>query len=118
MNNLPNKQPDDDLSQLFDGVVGLEKQPLQYSLVATLWSEKKDKPVSGIKLGMPWLGESPMEIVTIDAMRKSAKDFLFYFDEKPRIMAHITRRMRKRGKPATLEIVYSGRVPYQLLDEL
>jgi hypothetical protein len=118
MSDLPNKQPDDDLSQLFDGVVGLEKQPLQYSLVATIWSEKKEKPVSGLKLGMPWLGEAPMEMNTIEAMRKSAKDFLFYFDEKPRIMAHITRRTRKRGKPATLEIVYSGRVPYQLLDEL
>jgi hypothetical protein len=118
MNDLPNKQPDDDLSQLFDGVVGLEKQPNDYTLLATVWSERKEKPVSGMKLGMPWLGEAPLELTTIDAMRKLAKDFLFYFDEKPRIMAHITRKIRKRGKPSTLEIVYSGRVPYQLLDEL
>lgn len=96
----------------------MEKQPNDFTLVATIWSEKKQKPVSGMKLGMPWLGEAPMEITTIEAMRKTAKDFLFYFDEKPRIMAHINKRVRKRGKPATLEIVYSGRVPYQLLDEL
>lgn len=96
----------------------MEKQPNDFTLVATIWSEKNQKPVSGMKLGMPWLGEAPMEITTIEAMRKAAKDFLFYFDEKPRIMAHINKRVRKRGKPATLEIVYSGRVPYQLLDEL
>ncbi len=118
MSDLPNKQPDENLSELFDGVIGLEKQPTNYMLTASIWSERKNKPVSGMKMGMPWLGEAPMEITTIDHMRKTAKDFLFYFDEKPRIMAHITKRVKKRGQPSTLEIVYSGRVPYQLLDEL
>ena len=119
MNNLSNnKPPEDDLSELFDGVIGLEKQPDKYQLVATIWSDKRNKPISGLKLGMPWLGEAPMELTTIESMRKSAKDFVFYFDEQPRIMAHITKRARKRGKPATLEIIYAGRVPYQLIDEL
>ena len=113
-----NPTPDEDFHKLFEGVIGLEKQPNMFTLVATLWSDKRNLPVSGFKLGMPWLGEKPIEISSISAMRKFAKDFLFYFDERPRIMIHITKRVRKRGKPATLEIYYSGSIPYHLIDEL
>ena len=118
MTELPNKQPDDDLCNLFDAIVGMESKPNDYTLVLTVWSEKRNKPVSGMKLGMPWLGDFPMEMQTIEQMRKTAKDFVFYFDEKPRIMAVCTQRVRKRGKPATSTIIFSGRIPYQVIDEL
>jgi hypothetical protein len=125
-NNLPEPTPDngprtpEDFSRLFDAIVLATENPKDYDISGTLWCNEKSQPVSGMKSGLPWLGESPMQFKDIASLRKAAKDFLFYFDHKPKISLCVGVKAppTKKRKSEFREVLYIGTIPWQIIDEI
>lgn len=116
-NNLTEPSTPEDFSAMFDAFMDLDARPNDYKLVATLWSVEKNMPVSGFKMGMPWLGDQPLEITAMDQLRKIAADYRFYFDKPPKIVVVIYRHVPGKRKKS-LTLAFTGVIPYRLLPEL
>lgn len=125
-NNQPDPNPDkgpktpEEFSRLFDAIVLATESPTQYDISGTLWCVDKSKPVSGVKAGLPWLGESPHQFKDIASLRKAAKDFLFYFDQVPRVSLCIGVKAppTKKRKSEFREVLYIGTIPWAIIDEI
>jgi hypothetical protein len=125
-NNLPDDhhpiepKTSEEFSRMFDAIVLYQEDKEKYDMTGTLWCLEKDKPISGIKSGLAWLGEAPFKFKDIPSLRKAAKDFRFYFDQTPRICLCIGTRApaTKKRDGDFRKVLFLGAVPWSVLDEL
>jgi hypothetical protein len=125
-NNQPDPSPDkgpqspEDFARLFNAIVLATDHPKEFELSGTLWCNERSKPVSGVKSGLPWLGEAPHQFKDIPSLRKAAKDFLFYFDQTPKISLCIGAKAppTKKRKSEFREVLFIGVIPWEIIDEI
>ncbi len=125
-NNRPEYSSDrepktpEEFSALFDAIVLSQELPDKYEVCGTLWCNEKSKPISGVKAGLPWLGESPFQFRDIPSLRKAAQDFRFYFDQVPRVCLCIGIKSTaiKRRKSEFKKILFLGSIPWRIIDEI
>lgn len=110
----------EEFARMFDAIVEATDHPTEYDFCGTLWCVEKDKPVSGVKAGLPWLGEAPHQFKDMASLRKAAKDFKFYFDQTPRVCLCIGNAIpkTKKRKAEFRKVLFLGAIPWGVLDEL